>query len=233
MDPGRWPRSSSPTSWATPGYGFCEAHAAAFADTAYKTAYLVRHYPAEFYAALLIAAAHGLLPPNTLVLQARRRGVAVLPPDINRSEKHCTVEEGHIRLSLSLVRELGETDVEGEILADGLAALTSLQDLCRRTRLTREGLTYLILAGALDRFDPNRRRLLFSLEEALRHREQPLTPGGSGPAQQRLDLAPRGPRPEVEDFSSDQRLLLEYEALGLTTQRQSSPCWSLSCGGWG
>lgn len=201
------------------GYGFCEAHAAAFADTAYKTAYLVRHYPAEFYAALLSHQPMGFYPPNTLVHEARRRGVAVLPPDINRSEKHCTVEEGRIRLSLSLVRELGETDVEEILAARASRPFTSLQDLCRRTRLTREGLTYLILAGALDRFDPNRRRLLFSLEEALRHREQPLTPGGSGPAQQRLDLAPRGPRPEVEDFSPDQRLLLEYEALGLTTQR--------------
>ncbi len=201
------------------GYGFCEAHAAAFADTAYKTAYLVRHYPAEFFAALLSHQPMGFYPPNTLVHEARRRGVAVLPPDINRSEKHCTVEEGRIRLSLSLVRELGETDVEEILAARASRPFTSLQDLCRRTRLTREGLTYLILAGALDRFDPNRRRLLFSLEEALRHREQPLTPGGSGPAQQRLDLAPRGPRPEVEDFSPDQRLLLEYEALGLTTQR--------------
>ena len=203
------------------GYGFCEAHAAAFADTAYKTAYLLRHYPAEFYAALLSHQPMGFYPPNTLVHEARRRGIQVLPPDINRSEKHCTVEEGKIRLSLRLVRELREADVD-EILAErARRPFTSLQDLCRRTHLTREGLTYLILAGALDAFDPNRRRLLFSLEEALRQREEPLAPAASGgvPAQRRLELFRPGPPPEVEDFSPDQRLLLEYEALGVTTER--------------
>ncbi|HEY8531513.1 MAG TPA: DNA polymerase III subunit alpha, partial [Limnochorda sp.] len=203
------------------GYGFCEAHAAAFADTAYKTAYLLRHYPAEFYAALLSHQPMGFYPPNTLVHEARRRGIQVLPPDINRSEKHCTVEEGKIRLSLRLVRELREADVD-EILAErARRPFTSLQDLCRRTHLTREGLTYLILAGALDAFDHNRRRLLFSLEEALRQREEPLAPAasGGGPAQQRLELVRPGPPPEVEDFSPDQRLLLEYEALGVTTER--------------
>lgn len=206
------------------GYGFCEAHAAAFADTAYKTAYLLRHYPAEFYAALLSHQPMGFYPPNTLVHEARRRGIQVLPPHINRSEKHCTVEEGRIRISLALVREVRQADLE-EILAERKQRpFTSLEDLCRRTHLTREGLTYLILAGALDSFDANRRRLLFGLEGALRQREEPLAPRASAagarvPLQQRLDLPRSGPLPDVADFSPEQRLLLEYEALGLTTER--------------
>ena len=55
------------------GYGFCEAHAAAFADTAYKTAYLLKHYPAQFYAAILKQSADGVYPPNTICVEARRR----------------------------------------------------------------------------------------------------------------------------------------------------------------
>jgi len=75
------------------GYGFCEAHAAAFADTAYKTAYLKAHYPAEFYAALLSCQPMGFWPPNTLVWEAKRKGIPIRGPDVNRSEDRFTVEE--------------------------------------------------------------------------------------------------------------------------------------------
>ena len=61
------------------GYGFCEAHAAAFADTAYKTAYLLKHYPAQFYAALLNHQPLGFYPPNSIIVQARQRGITILP----------------------------------------------------------------------------------------------------------------------------------------------------------
>ncbi|MDI6894449.1 MAG: DNA polymerase III subunit alpha [Bacillota bacterium] len=73
-------------------YGFCEAHAAAFADIAYRTAYLVRHHPADFFAAILTLQPMGYYPPETVVVEARRRGIPVLGPDINRSEDHFTVE---------------------------------------------------------------------------------------------------------------------------------------------
>ncbi|GMV38254.1 MAG: hypothetical protein AMXMBFR61_27620 [Fimbriimonadales bacterium] len=74
------------------GYGFCEAHAAAFGDTAYKTAYLLRHYPAEFYAAVMSHQPMGFYPLITLAAEARRRGVRVLLPDINASVCECSVE---------------------------------------------------------------------------------------------------------------------------------------------
>ncbi len=73
-------------------YGFCEAHAAAFALTAYRTAYLARHRPAAYFAALLNHQPMGYYPPHVLAVEARRRGVAILPPDVNRSEAACTVE---------------------------------------------------------------------------------------------------------------------------------------------
>lgn len=73
-------------------YGFCEAHAAAFADIAYRTAYLVRHHPADFFAAVLSLQPMGYYPPETVVVEARRRGIPVLGPDVNRSEDRFTVE---------------------------------------------------------------------------------------------------------------------------------------------
>ena len=68
-------------------YGFCEAHAAAFATTSYKTAYLIQHYPAQYYTAILNNQPMGFYPPRIIGNEARRRGIKLLPPDIMR-ERH-------------------------------------------------------------------------------------------------------------------------------------------------
>ena len=65
------------------GFGFPKSHAAAFALLAYQSAWLRRHYPAEFLCALLNAQPMGFYPPATLVRDAQRRGVEVHPPDVN------------------------------------------------------------------------------------------------------------------------------------------------------
>ncbi|MEW6547057.1 MAG: DNA polymerase III subunit alpha [Bacillota bacterium] len=124
-------------------YGFCEAHAAAFADIAYRTAYLVRHYPAEFYAAILTLQPMGYYPPETVVVEARRRGIAVLPPDINRSADRFTVEvadgpphtDGRpaIRTSLRAVKGMPEKGVEAILAVRRQGGpFVSLADFCRR-----------------------------------------------------------------------------------------------------
>lgn len=97
------------------GYGFCEAHAAAFGNTAYKTAYLLEHYPAHFYAAILSHQPMGFYSANTICLEARRRGIPILRPDINRSEARFTVEEienfadGEIGLTQEISDRAGES----------------------------------------------------------------------------------------------------------------------------
>ena len=63
------------------GFGFPKSHAAAFGLLAYQSSWLRRHYPAEFLAALLNAQPMGFYPPASLVRDAQRRGVEVLPPD--------------------------------------------------------------------------------------------------------------------------------------------------------
>jgi len=82
------------------GYGFCEAHAAAFGDTGYKTAYLLTHYPAQFYAALLSNQPMGYFPAHTLINEARRRGIRILGPDVNQSQVDFTAQDGAIRVGL-------------------------------------------------------------------------------------------------------------------------------------
>ena len=84
------------------GFGFPKAHAAAFGLLAYQSQWLRRHYPAEFLCALLNAQPMGFYPPATLVRDAQRRGVEVLPPDVNLSGERCSIWGGVGRDRISL-----------------------------------------------------------------------------------------------------------------------------------
>lgn len=182
-------------------YGFCEAHAAAFAHTAYKTAYLLRHHPAQFYAALLSHQPMGFYPPHTLAVEARRRGLRFLPPDVNRSGVDFGVEQNALRVGLAIIRGVGREAAERLVQARQNGAFESLEDLARRAQLTAHSLEPLILAGALDGLFPQRRALLNQLY--LR--------GAAG-------LWSLPPSAVAADFTAAEKAALELEFLGFEVQ---------------
>lgn len=147
------------------GYGFCEAHAAAFADTAYKTAFLIRHYPAEFLAALLSSQPMGFYPPSTLCVQARRRGIKILPPDVNASTNQYLVEdvgegEKGIRVSLPAVNGMDQARYRALIQERGRGGtFRSIDDFLARVPLALDAVENLVLAGAFDALAGGNRRL--------------------------------------------------------------------------
>ncbi|MGI6037289.1 MAG: DNA polymerase III subunit alpha [Limnochordia bacterium] len=181
------------------GYGFCEAHAASFANLAYKTAYLAAHYPAEFFAALLSHQPMGFYPPQTIALEAKRRGIKLLPVDVNFSQGDFFPQGKTIRLSLRQVKEMSQEGVAAILEARREGPFTDLPDLVRRTNLPRNIVTNLILCGALDGLHPNRKALLWQLQR--------LPAGG---------LPWAAPLPQIEDFSPYQKFLYEYSLLGMS-----------------
>ena len=74
------------------GFGFPKAHGAAFGLLAYQSTWLRVHYGPEFLCALLNEQPMGFYPPDALVHEAQRRGIALLPPDVNASEVDCTTD---------------------------------------------------------------------------------------------------------------------------------------------
>jgi error-prone DNA polymerase len=88
------------------GFGFPKAHAAAFGLLAYQSCWLRHHYPAEFLCALLNEQPMGFYPPATLVRDAQRRGVEVLPADVNLSDARCKLERGQVLHSDTCVNAL-------------------------------------------------------------------------------------------------------------------------------
>ncbi|MDA8336281.1 MAG: DNA polymerase III subunit alpha [Peptococcaceae bacterium] len=180
------------------GYGFCEAHAAAFATTAYWTAYLAAHHPAHFFTALLNNQPMGYYSPATLANEARLRGLRFLPPDLNTGGETFALEDGAIRVPLSRVK-----DMDRPTLADILARRPFLSpvDFRQRTRVEKNTLESMILCGALDSLHPNRRELLAWLPGI-----PPLSP------QAALDT---GPPKSLPDFSPLEKHILEHRILGL------------------
>ncbi len=143
-------------------YGFCEAHAAAFGALAYETAYLICHYPAEYFAAILSHQPMGYYPASTVANEARRRGVSVLPPDINQSYEDFVPEDNgrSIRTSLSRVRGMDGGSLR-EILHR--RPFSSFSEYLRETTVRRDTTERLILCGAFSSLHCNRRALLWRL----------------------------------------------------------------------
>jgi error-prone DNA polymerase len=150
------------------GYGFCRSHAAAFAKTVYQTAFLKVYYPAEFLAAILSNEPCCYYPTQTVIEEARRWGIRVLPVDVNRSAARYTAEEGKIRMGLLQVKGLTEDSAEAVVRARGHRSFSSLADFWRRTALDRDAVENLIGVGAFDSLGVSRRRLLWEIEHVAR-----------------------------------------------------------------
>ncbi|MDI9420919.1 MAG: DNA polymerase III subunit alpha [Bacillota bacterium] len=187
------------------GYGFCEAHAAAFADTAYRTAYLLEHHPAQFYAALLNQQPMGFYPPNTLCVQAKNRGITLAPLDINESDVEFTATDTSIRIGLKQVKGMEAAFLNSIVAARSKRHFSSLQDFVYRTDVNKDVVENLILGGAFDSLLNNRRMLLWNLPKYYQTKQGSLF----------LETPTQN---TVADFSPFERWVREYAVLSLSAQ---------------
>ena len=133
-------------------FGFPESHSAAFAYLVYSSAWFKYHYPAAFCAGLIRAQPMGFWSPQTLVADAKRHGVMVLPPHVNSQNHRASLEriadgEVALRVGVSSVRGVGE------VLAERIAKCSpysSMEHLASSVRLNATQLEALATAGALD-----------------------------------------------------------------------------------
>jgi error-prone DNA polymerase len=162
-------------------YGFPESHAISFAYLTYASAYLKAHHPAAFFASLLNAWPMGFYHPATLVKDAQRHGVRVLPIAINESDVRCTLTEhpsptsapgqakpspGALRIGLRYVRGLSQAAGEALVAARKEEPFHSIGDVRRRVSLlSPRDLSTLAELGAFARLDgqPSRRSALWQV----------------------------------------------------------------------
>ncbi|HET6351170.1 MAG TPA: DNA polymerase III subunit alpha [Coriobacteriia bacterium] len=206
-------------------YGFNKAHAACFAVVSYASAWLRTYFPAEFAAAILNHEPMGFYSPRLIVNDARRHGIAILPPHVNASDANYTVEdEGRaIRVGLKDVHEMTARLLEAIPREREVRPFRDLADFVRRTRAEVNACESLIRIGALDGLGiteegrpPTRDELLVLLPEikAVLARE-----GVAG--DDTLCLAPAPTRPPEDrthpsGWSPVRRLSAELELVGLS-----------------
>ncbi len=211
------------------GFGFPKAHGAAFGLLAYQSTWLRVHYSQEFLCSLLNEQPMGFYPPDALIHEAQRRGVEVLPPDVNESEAECDMPGSpdgarRVRIGLGYVRSVREREIRELVAARNAAGpFRSLSDLASRAGAGAPSLELLAWSGACDslvapspaphnaavpQISP-RRIALWQLGVA--------TPGRGVPGGTQLALPLDLPvPPQLRELSRWESMLADYGTTGLT-----------------
>jgi len=212
------------------GYAFNKAHSVSYALIAYQTAYLKANHPAEYLTACLVVNADQTEKVATFVVECRRLGIGVLPPDMNRAEASFSIEKDGqtgapaIRFGLGAIKNVGLGAIE-PIIAERRqnGDFKSIEDLCRRCDLqgmNKRVLESLIKAGAFDCLG-DRGSLLQSAGRilSLSQREQRMRDTGQSTMFDLWGETVPAPLPSLEldgsDISIKDRLAWERELMGV------------------
>lgn len=206
-------------------YGFPKAHASAYAMISYQTAYLKVNYPVEYMTSLLTHMEGNADRVAAAIVDTKKRGLDVLPPDVNESRVDFSIVDGRIRFGLAAIKNVGRGAVEQIVQErDANGEFKSLDDFCERMAgvqdVNARALDSLVRSGACDAFG-ERNQLLVTLDKARLRAEQARRDRESGQISlfglvediddQRLDYGV----PAVAPMPPELRLRHEKELLGL------------------
>ncbi|MBK9384325.1 MAG: DNA polymerase III subunit alpha [Planctomycetes bacterium] len=163
-------------------FSFCKAHAVTYGRMAYEAAWLKAHHPLELLCAFLNSDT-GYYETRVYIEDVRRRGFAILPPDLHRSQREFSLEyarersvlpstqgvpaRGALRVGFGSIRGLRESTLEALLDARREGPILNLRELLERVPLDRREAESLILCGALDGFERTRPELLWRLRLLL------------------------------------------------------------------
>ena len=218
------------------GYGFNKAHATAYALLAYRTAYLKANYPWHFAASLFTIEAQNTDKLAMYIAEARERGIAVLPPDINESQLQFSVVPEGVRFGLTAIKGLGEAAILAILdVRRREGRITSLNQLAEALDLriaNRRVFEALVKSGACDGLAQlagapppppavGRARLMRVIDAALEHGARVQRDREQGQANLFGDGGPAGAEtpsrglPDGPPWTEMEWLAFEKEALGL------------------
>ncbi len=145
-------------------YAFNKAHAVCYAVVSYQTAYLKCHYPRQYMAALMTSVLDSATKISGYIAECKELGIPVLPPDVNHSDDHFTVEGNSIRFGLGAVKNVGRGLIRtmSARRSEG-GPFKSLEDFIQRMgegELNKRAVENFIKCGAMDCFGYHRSELL-------------------------------------------------------------------------
>jgi error-prone DNA polymerase len=197
-------------------FGFCKAHAAAFALPTYQSAWLKTHYPAPFLAGVLTHDP-GMYPKRLILDEVRQCGIAIAPIDVNRSDRSYRVEgdevSGYsIRIALSDVSGISDNEIDSIIKA---RPFLDLADFVQRSGVSKPIAEALLMLGAFDSLHSsklNRRDLLLHLNDLYKWSRSSNKVGGS---QLTIAFTPSLVKTGLPDLRSDEVVRNEIEHLNM------------------
>ena len=208
-------------------YAFNKAHAVSYAVVAYQTAYFKCHYTKEYMAALLTSVLDNSDKVAGYIAECRECGIALLPPDVNRSYDGFTVESGGIRFGLVAIKNIGRGFIQELVRERGRGGpFESFQDFCERmfdcTDMNKRAVENLIRSGAFDGLGARRSQLAAVYEKVLdaisasrrQNLEGQLDFFGMAAAStcaqhNKIEL------PDIPEYSAAERMVMEKETTGL------------------
>lgn len=205
-------------------YAFNKSHSAAYAYVTYQTAWLRRHYPCQFMAAMLTSVLSNTDKVVPYIAECGNLGISVLPPNVNSSREQFTVEDNSVRFGLLAVKNVAQSYIELIIKdRDENGKYESFFNFCKRTygkEFNKRSVEHLIKAGALDGLGTNRNQMLAMLEsvvESLESEKKRSVEGQMGffDMSQELAKATEPEIPNIKEFSEKEILQLEKEATGI------------------
>ena len=205
-------------------YAFNKAHAVSYAIVAYRTAYMKRHHPREYMAALLTSVLENSAKVAEYIAECRELGIRLLPPDVNESEANFTVSGGNIRFGLVAIKGIGWGVINGLVAERELGGpFRSFEEFCRRMAgkdINRRAIDSLIRSGAFDSLGCRRRALVQIAGPVIDsvNRAQKENIDGQfdlfGDGAEREEIASI-PIPDVEEYTAREKMAMEKEATGL------------------
>lgn len=223
------------------GYGFNKSHAAAYALVAYQTAWLKANYPVEFLAASMTLDMHNTDKLSLFRGELDRQGIGLLPPDVNRSLVEFSVEQDeqgkrHVRYALAALKNVGSGAMQSvveERKANG--RFKDIFDFVERVdpkAVNKRLMENLVKSGAFDGLEPNRRRLFQSLEGILRHGHATAADRDSDQVSlfgEAMVETSRPALPNIPDWSPQDKLSNEFEAIGFYLSAHPLEAYKTSC----
>ena len=203
------------------GYGFNKSHAAAYALIAYQTAYLKTHFP-EFF----ITASMSLEKDNTdklsvFVSDAKKMGIKILPPDINKSKMDFDVEENDIRYGLGAIKNTSQKDmiqINDEVHQNG--NFKDLYDFAQRldaSVLSKKNLEFLAYSGTFDAIENNRNKVYQSINILSSISNAAMEKNSNNQDylfDDEFENFSHIPLPEVDNWTNSESLEKEFTAIG-------------------
>ena len=209
-------------------YGFNKSHSVAYSVVAYHTAYLKRHHPADYMAALLSSCVGDTDSVVKYINESRELGLDILPPDVNESGyKFTVVGDKKVRFGLGAIRNVGKAAIDSILAARKTKSFDSIFDLCARIDLrlcNKRVFEALIGSGSIDSLGGHRAQYMAILDTALqeaslKHQEvasgQGTLFGGGTTAGSSPTVPPA--LPSVAPLTESERLTREKEILGFYT----------------